>query len=94
MEMTATVSARDMAPAARDWIAGVLHVELADSDECTLTLRRSAVAAHEQRLQAWSTIRRILAKAADNLKQVPEAEFDDALDEAVRTVRPRARQAQ
>lgn len=94
MEKTATIAAKDIAPAARDWIAGVLHVQLTDSDQCTLTLRRSPVApTPAQRQEAWTTIQRILDKAAENMKNVPEPEFEEALDDAMQAVRPRSQRA-
>jgi hypothetical protein len=94
MEKTAVIAAKDMEPAARNWIAGVLKVELADNDQCTLMLRRPPAApTPEQRQEAWATIQRILDKAADNMKNVPEPVFEDTLDEAMRTVRPRPQRA-
>ncbi len=41
MEKTAILRAGELAPATRAWLASVLHVDLQDSDDLELTVRRA-----------------------------------------------------
>ncbi len=42
-ERSATIRAKDLPQAERQWVAAVLHVDLADDDEFTIALRRPVV---------------------------------------------------
>lgn len=86
MDKSMTVRAADMQPEARQWVAGLLHVNLADDDELTLALHRTS-----QREQRQSAARQrlleLLARTDEKSRDVPDAEMDRAIDEALEFVR-------
>ena len=84
MERSATVKAKDLPPAERQWVAAVLRVDLTDDAEFTLILRRPVirVPTSEQRAAAREGLHQVLARFDERMKDVPEAEIDAAIDEA------------
>jgi len=91
MERSATVKAKDLPPAERQWIAAFLHVDLLEEDEFTVTLRRPAihVPTPEQRAAARAGLQQVLARFDERMKNVPETEVDAAIEEAFEHVRSR-----
>jgi alkylation response protein AidB-like acyl-CoA dehydrogenase len=88
MDKSMTVKAGDILPEARQWVAGVLHVNLADDDELTLALHRKAEnEREEQRAAARHRLLGVLAKMDSKTRDVPDAEMDQAIDEAMQFVR-------
>jgi hypothetical protein len=90
MEKTATIKAKDLAPATRAWIMNVLHIEPADEDEFTLTLRRPVRApAPEDRAASRKGLLNVLERLDERTKDIPEQEIDAAIDEALQAIHPR-----
>ena len=88
MNKSTTVRAGDIVPEARQWVAGVLHVNLADDDELTLAVHRKADAdSEEQRAAARHRLLGVLAKIDEKTCAVPDAEMDHAIAEAMQFVR-------
>ncbi len=87
-ETFATVKAEDIAPAAREWVASVLHVALSDGDELTLGVRR---AAEDEPLVRRADARRrlltLLARVDEKTRDVPDEEMGQAIAEAMQFVR-------
>ena len=91
MEKSTTVKAGDILPEARQWVAGVLDVHLDDNDELTLALHRPADDRQTiQRDAARNRLLGILAKMDEKTRNVPDAEMEGAIDEAMQFVRSRA----
>ena len=88
MEKTAILKAKDITPAAREWLKDVLHVDLAEGDEFTVTLRRSVrVPTPEERNAARADLLQVLKKMDEKTQQVPDEEMEVAIEEAVRQTR-------
>lgn len=88
MEASATVKAEDIAPAARQWVASVLHVDLSDGDELTLAVRRAAEDERStRRTNARNRLLALLAKMDEKARDVPDEEMDQAIEEAMQFVR-------
>ena len=88
MDKSATVKAVDMLPEARQWVAGVLHVNLTDDDELTLGLRRKAADERDERREAARhRLLGILAKMDEKSRAVSDAEMEVAIEEAMQFVR-------
>ena len=91
MNKSTTVKAGDILPEARQWVAGVLHVNLADDDELTLALhRKSEDEREERRTAARHRLLGVLTKMDAKTRDVPDAEMDQAIDEAMQFVRSSA----
>ncbi len=91
MDKSMTVKAADILPEARQWVAGVLHVNLADDDELTLALhRKEADDREERRTAARHRLLGVLAKMDTKTHDVPDAEMDQAIEEAMQFVRSQA----
>lgn len=91
MDKSKTVKAADILPAARQWVAGVLHVNLADDDELTLALHRKAEDdPEERRTAARHRLLGVLAKMDEKTRDVPDAEMDQAIEAALQFVRSSA----
>lgn len=88
MEASMTLKAEDIAPAARKWVASVLHVDLSDGDEVTLALRRAADDVRAtRRADARNRLLAMLAKMDAKTRDVPDEEMDQAIEEAMQFVR-------
>jgi hypothetical protein len=85
---SATIKAKDLAPAVRQRVAMVLHVDLADDDELTLALLRAAeVQRSTHRTEARQRLLAVLAKMDEKTRDVPEQEIEEAIEEAMQFVR-------
>jgi len=88
MKKSTTIKAADMVPEARQWVASVLQVRLADNDELTLALHRSAEDEQANpRDAARNRLMGLLAKMDEKTRDVPDAEMTQAIEEAMRFVR-------
>jgi len=89
MERSATIKAKDLPAAERQWIAGVLHVDLADDDEFTVTLHRPTirVPTPEQRAEASEGLRKVLGQFHDRMKDEPEEEVNAAIEQTFEELR-------
>lgn len=88
MDKSMTVKAADMLPAARQWVAGALQVNLADDDELTVALHRYPADEREQRrAAARSRLLGVLSKMDEKPRDASDAEMDQAIEEALQFVR-------
>ena len=88
LERSTVLRARELAPATRAWIGSILHIDLTDEDECTLTLRRSMeTQTPEQRAIARKRLFELFRQIDAQVKEVPDEEIEAAIDEAIRSVR-------
>ena len=88
MEASAVLKAEDIAPAARQWVASVLHVDLSDGDELTLAVRRVADGERSTRqANARKRLLALLAKLDEKTRDAPDEEMDKAIEEAMQSVR-------
>ena len=87
MDASAIAKAGDIAPAARQWVASVLHVDLNDGDELTLALRRANDERAARRANARSRLLALLAKMDKKTRDVPDDEMEQAIEEAMQFVR-------
>ena len=73
VERSATVKAKDLPSAERQWFAIVLGVELADEDEFTVSLRRPAIRipAPNEREAAREGLRTVLGQFHERMKDEP-----------------------
>jgi len=79
---------RDLAAPARQWVAQVFGRELEEDEQVTVMVfppqHASSPADHQA---AWERIRRVLNRAAENMRGVSEEEIEGAIDEAIAHVR-------
>jgi hypothetical protein len=90
MTSQAVCTVKDVDPATRDLLERLFGRELPAEQKVLMALLDVETPAGDpQRQAAWATINRILDKAAKNMSNVPDKEFDAAVDEAMDQVRPR-----
>lgn len=88
MNASMTVKAENIAPAARQWVASVLHVDLSDGDEVTLALRRPTDNERsKRRANARQRLLALLAKIDETARDASDEEVDKAIEEAMQFVR-------
>ncbi len=87
MDASAIVKAGDMDPAARQWVASVLHVDLSDGDELTLALRRADDERATRRANARERLLALFTKIDEKTRTVTDNEMDKAIEEAMKFVR-------
>jgi hypothetical protein len=89
MERSATLKAKDLRPAEREWIAAVLQLELSDEDEFTVSVRRPVVRIPDPKEQeeAREGLRKILGAFHERMKNEPEEEVAAAIDDAFEALR-------
>ena len=88
MERTATIRARDLRPTLREWVRDLLHTEPTDTAELTVTLRQPGIEpTHEQRAAARQRLLELMDQFGERTKDIPQAEIDAAVDEAMQFVR-------
>ena len=81
---------KDFDPVTRALLERLFGRELPAEQRVLLALLDAEFPSADAQWQAaWATINRILDKAAENLRQVSEDEFDAAVEEAMNQVRPR-----
>lgn len=81
--------ARDLDGPAREWLQRLFGRPLRDDEDVTIVLSapHAAPPASERRA-AFQRMEKILDRAADNMRDVSDEEFDEAADEAMKHVRP------
>ena len=90
MENVAVCKAKDIEAAARQWLQGLLGRELNEEEEITILAFPPHPAPSEGiRRAVGERLDRILDKAANNMKDIPDSEFEAAVDEAFEHVRRR-----
>jgi hypothetical protein len=93
MPPQAVCKVKEIDPATRDLLKQLFGRDLPADQKILFTLLDvSGATAAPARQEAWATINRILDKAAENMKDLPEAEFEAAVEEAMEQVRPRRTQ--
>ena len=91
MESISTQKASDIDTPARLWLQSLFGRSLGDKEEVTvLVVSPHDAPAAADRQAAMQRMDQVLDKAAETMKDVPDAEFDDAVDEAMDEVRKRA----
>lgn len=84
----AAIKARDLSPAVREWLQGLLRKPLNESDEVSLIVRPSVQPTPEERGRARLKFVETLSTFQREGSGVSEAEIDAAVDEAMTSVRP------
>lgn len=81
--------ARDLDMPAREWLQRVFGRPLRDDEDVTIVLSapHSAPPLVERRAE-FQRLEKVLDRAADNMRDVPDDEFEEAADEAMKHVRP------
>lgn len=88
MQKTATVRAGDLSPTLREWVRDLLHTEPTDTAELTITLRQSgSESTPEQRAAARERLLEMMRTVGERTKDIPQAEINAAVDEAMQFVR-------
>jgi hypothetical protein len=89
IEPIAVRRARDLDSPARDWLQRLFGRPLRDDEDVTIVLSapHAAPPASERRA-AFQRIEKVLDRAAENMRDVPDDEFEEAADEAMKHVRP------
>src|SRR3954453_21038057 len=88
MEKTATVRASDLPPTLREWVRDLLHTEPTDAAELTVTLRQPGEEpTADQRAAARVRLLELMQHIGERTKDIPQAEIDAAVDEAMQFVR-------
>lgn len=91
MDKIASVKAADIAPEAKQWLSGLLQVEVKDSDEFTFTLHRTAEEeGARRRAAARERLLALFARTDQRSQRASDKELDAAIDEALRFVRSRS----
>ena|SRR5487761_1231135 len=81
--------AKDLESPAREWFERQFGRPLRDDEDVTVVLSAPHVAPPAaERRAAFQRMERILDRAADNMRDVPDQEFDEAADEAMKHIRP------
>lgn len=88
-EMIVVRRARDLDPAARAWVASLFGHDIPDDQEISVALGAlKHVPTAEERRAANERLDQLLAEIHQRVKDVPEEEMEEALDEAMQHVRP------
>ena len=81
---------KDLGVGAREWVAQMFGRELAEDEQVTIMVFPAEhVPSPAERQAAWKGIKTVLDRATENMRDVPEAEVEAAIDEAMAHVRPR-----
>ena len=90
MENITTQKVGDLEIPAREWLHRLFGRSLQEEEEVTiLVFPQHAAPLADQRQAAVQRMDRVLDKAAEQMKDVPNSEYDDAVDEAMKHVRKR-----
>ena len=88
MQKTATVRASDLSPTLREWVRDLLQTEPTDTAELTVTLRQAgAESTPEERTAARKRLLEMMKTVGERTKDIPQAEIDAAVEEAMQFVR-------
>ena len=88
-ESIAVQHAKDLERPARDWLQQIFGRPLRDDEDITIVLSAPHPAPDAALRQVGAQrLQRVLDKAAANMQAVPDAEFQEAIDEAIKHIRP------
>ena len=89
MEPIAVRHARDLDNPAREWLQRLFGRPLRDDEDVTIVLSapHAAPPASERRT-AFQRMEKVLDRAAENMRDLPDDEFEEAADAAMKHVRP------
>ena len=88
-EPIAVQHAKDLERPARDWLQQIFGRPLRDDEDVTIVLSAPHAAPNATlRQAATQRMNRVLDQAAANMQGVADAEFESAVDEAMKHVRP------
>ena len=77
-----------LTPTLRQWVRDLLHTEPTDAAELTVTLRQSGdESTPQQRAAARERLLELMRTVEERTKDIPQAEIDAAVDEAMQFVR-------
>jgi len=78
----------DLDAPAREWVVHVFGRELAEDEQVTvMVFPPGRTPLPTERQTAWERIKHVLDKAGDNMRGIPEEDFEAALDEAMVHIR-------
>lgn len=81
--------AKDLDAPARDWLQRLFGRPLRDDEDVTILLSAPhPVPSASERRAAFQRMEKILDRAAENMRDVPDDEFEEAANEAMKHVRP------
>ena len=81
---------KDLGIGAREWVAQMFGRELVEDERVTVRVFPPGhVPSSAERQAAWERIKKVLDRATENMRDVPEAEVEAAIDEAMAHVRAR-----
>jgi hypothetical protein len=81
---------RDLGIQTREWVARMFGRELAADEQVTvMVFPPDHAPSPVERQAAWERIKKVLDRARENTRDIPEAEMEAAIDEAMSHVRPR-----
>ena len=81
---------RELALQTRAWVAQMFGRELAEDEQvAVMVFPPEHVPSSAERQAAWERIKKVLDRAGENTRDIPGAEVEAAIDEAMAHVRPR-----
>ena len=90
LENVAIQRVADLDPSARDWVQRLFGRALGDNEEVTILVSAAHPAPPDAgRKAALERIERVLDRAAENMRDIPDSQFEAAADEAMASIRPR-----
>lgn len=90
MEFITVQKARDLQADARRWLEGLFGRSLHEDEEVAVfALPPHSAQPESARADAAARLGRVLDKAAENMRDLTDAEFEQAVDEATEQVRRR-----
>ncbi len=93
-QRTATVRAGDLSPTLREWVRDLLHTDLVDTAELTVTLHQpEGLSTPEQRAASRHRLLEMMQVIGERTKDIPQAGIDEAVDEAMQFVRGHSTEA-
>ena len=88
MDSISVQKAADIDVPAREWLQRLFGRSFAEDEQVTIFVATPHAAPSAQdRRAAFKRMNHVLDKAAENMKDVPDDEFDDAVDEAMQHIR-------
>ena len=90
MHSFAVQKAGDIELPARQWLQRLFGRSLGEDEDVTVfVISPHAAPTGDERHAAFTRMGQVLDKAAQNMKDIPDAAFDEAADEAMRHIRKR-----
>ena len=90
MESISVEKAGQIDGSARQWLQNKLGRLLSEDEQLTIFVATTHTASSaKDRQSAFQQMENVLDKAAENMKDIPEDEFNEAIDEAIDHIRNR-----